>query len=161
MRTLIIIFLFWVSLLKFLLLVDTIFLFQFINWLSVSVCYDGNNGGGGKYGGRCSWWKSERIPHGVTIHQTSARHQTHSYGSQQEGKRKSRQIGEAGETVHHVIDGTCHNLCYKHKVSRLNSLLAVFLKKPADEDEEDHLTAGMNSCLHCCISSVFFKYNYI
>ncbi len=56
-------------------------------------------------------------------------HQTHSYGSQQEGKRKSRQIGEAGETVHHVIDGTCHNLCYKHKVSWLNSLLAVFLKK--------------------------------
>lgn len=56
-------------------------------------------------------------------------HQTHSYGSQQEGKRKSRQIGEAGETVHHVIDSTCHNLCYKHKVSRLNSLLGAFLKK--------------------------------
>lgn len=40
-------------------------------------------------------------------------HLTHSYGSQQEGKRQSRQIGEVGETMYHVIDSTCHNLRYR------------------------------------------------
>lgn len=40
-------------------------------------------------------------------------HLTHSYGSRQEGNRKSRQIGEVGETMYHVIDSTCHNLRYR------------------------------------------------
>lgn len=128
MWTLIIIFLFWVSLLKSFLLMDTRFLSHFINWLSQFVVMEIMEWVG-KYGGLCSWWKSEPIPRGVTIHQTSAPPSDTLIWFSAGGEEKIQTDRWRGETVYHVIDSTCHNLCYKHKVSRLNSLLDAFLWK--------------------------------